>query len=98
MADASVLGADLSDNDVSRCEATTGEHTAYFPRDLSTSQRQEANRGAGTRASSATPDATCDPVKAEIDEAWDRLDDDVKHGILAMVRCATRVHEVREAD
>jgi hypothetical protein len=88
MADASVLGADLSDNDASRCEATTGEHTAYFPRDLSTSQRQEANPGAGTRASSATPDATCDPVKAEIDEAWDRLDDDVKYGILVMVRAA----------
>jgi hypothetical protein len=90
MADASVLGADLGDIDTSRREATSGEHSAHFPRVASTQQRREANEGAPTRATGATSGATRgasnDPVKAEIDEAWDGLADEVKAAILAMVR------------
>jgi hypothetical protein len=90
MADASVLGADIGDIDTSRCEATTGEHNAYFPSEANTSQRRDANLRPSSRAACATSDATCDPAKAEIDAAWDRLNDDVKAAVLAMVRAAAK--------
>jgi hypothetical protein len=89
-ADASVLGADINSIDTSRHEATSGDKAAHFIKHQTTSNdtKRQKTKASGQRV---IPQALpADPAKAEIDESWDRLPDDVKGRILAMVRAALK--------
>jgi hypothetical protein len=90
MADASVLGADIKSIDTSRHEATSGVKAAHFIKHQTASndaKRPQTTPSGQRLIPQALP---ADPAKTEIDEAWNRLPDDVKGSILAMVRATVK--------